>query len=226
MLAISAGSLGLLLVVSAITCIILGCGVPTSAAYILVALLGAPALLKLGVPMLAAHLFVFFYANLSAITPPVALAALVASNISGGSYFRTAFYCVWLGLPIFLLPFLFVLRPEIIGLGGTFFEQIALASLALISISCAIFVLQGYMLAPLHMIERALLVPAIGCLLLPGWGPSLAAYTLLVAVALYQIFGPARELVVKSASTGGPSRSLGRLGRYLARRAGEGQTVD
>ena len=226
MLAISAGSLWLLLVVSAITCIILGCGVPTSAAYILVALLGAPALLKLGVPMLAAHLFVFFYANLSAITPPVALAALVASNISGGSYFRTAFCCVWLGLPIFLLPFLFVLRPEIIGLGGTLFEQVALAGLSLVSISCAIFVLQGYMLGPLRLIERVLLVPAIGCLLLPGWGPSLAAYTLLVAIALYQIFGPARQLVVKPALTGVPGRSLGRFGRYLARRAGEGQTVD
>lgn len=226
MLAISAGSLWLLLVVSAITCIILGCGVPTSAAYILVALLGAPALLKLGVPMLAAHLFVFFYANLSAITPPVALAALVASNISGGSYFRTAFYCVWLGLPIFMLPFLFVVRPEIIGLSGTFYEQIAMAGLALVSISCAIFVLQGYMLGPLRIIERVLLLPAIGCLLMPGWWPSLVSYTLVIAVALYQILGPTRELVVKPASTGGPGWSLGRLGRHLARRAGEGQTVD
>jgi TRAP transporter 4TM/12TM fusion protein len=226
MLAISAGSLWLLLIVAAVTCIILGCGVPTSAAYILVALLGAPALLKLGVPMLAAHLFVFFYANLSAITPPVALAALVAANISGGSYLRTAFICVWLGLPIFMLPFVFVVRPEIVALGGALYEQIALAGLALVSVSCAVFVLQGYMLGPLYPTERVLLLPAIGCLLLPGWWPSLVAYTLVVAVAVNQMLGPVRELVVRPASTGGPSWSLGWLGRYLARRAGEGQTVD
>jgi TRAP transporter 4TM/12TM fusion protein len=226
MLAISAGNLPLLLGVAAITCLILGCGMPTSAAYILVALLGAPALVKLGVPVLAAHLFVFFYANLSAITPPVALAALVAANISGGSYFRTAFICVWLGLPCFLLPFLFVKRPEIIGLTGTLLDQMALGALALASTACFAFVLQGYMFGPLHVIERMLLLPAVGCLLLPGWAPSIVAYALVVAVSLSQLLGPRRVLAVRSATAAGPGWSLGRLGRELVRRAGQGQTVD
>jgi TRAP transporter 4TM/12TM fusion protein len=226
MLAISAGNLALLLGVAAFTCLILGCGMPTSAAYILVALLGAPALVNLGVPILAAHLFVFFYANLSAITPPVALAALVAANISGGGYFRTAFICVWLALPCFMLPFLFVIRPEIIGLTGTLLDQVTLAALALASTASFAFVLQGYMFGPLHAIERMLLLPAPGCLLLPGWTPSIVAYALLVAVALSQLLGPRRVLAVRSATTAGPGWSLGRLGRTLVRRAGQGQTVD
>lgn len=226
MLAISDGSLWLLLLVSAVTCLILGCGVPTSAAYILVALLGAPALVKLGIPVLAAHLFVFFYANLSAITPPVALAALVAANISGGSYFRTAFICVWLGLPCFVLPFLFVIRPEIIGIDAGWLTQLGLAALALVSVSCFTFVLQGFMLAPLYWFERILLLPAIVCLFAPDWRMWAAAYGLVAAVALFQVLGPKRTLVVRSYADAGGNRSLGTLGRALVDRAGKGQTVD
>ncbi len=226
MLAISGSSLWLLLLVSATTCLILGCGVPTSAAYILVALLGAPALVKLGVPILAAHLFVFFYANLSAITPPVALAALVAANISGGNYFRTAFTCVWLGLPCFVFPFLFVIRPEMIGLGGTMFEQIGLACLALASVSCFTFFLQGYMFGPLYPLERLLVLPAVGCLLLEGWWPLALSYGLVAAVAARQLLGRKRAIAVARAEAASPGWSLGGFGRALVRRAGRGQTVD
>jgi TRAP transporter 4TM/12TM fusion protein len=226
MLAISDGSLWLLLLVSAVTCLILGCGVPTSAAYILVALLGAPALVKLGVPLLASHLFVFFYANLSAITPPVALAALVAANISGGSYFRTAFICVWLGLPCFVLPFLFVIRPEIIGIEAGVLMQLGLAALALVSVCCFTFVLQGFMLGPLKWFERMLLVPAIGCLFFPGWTVSAVAYGLVAAVALVQMLGPKRTLVVKPYATAYDGATLGPIGRLLVKRVGKGQSVD
>ncbi len=226
MLAISGSNIWLLLLVSAVTCLILGCGVPTSAAYILVALLGAPALVKLGAPMLAAHLFVFFYANLSAITPPVALAALVAANISGGRYFHTAVICVWLGLPCFVLPFLFVIRPEMIGIGGTILSQAGLAALALASVCSFAFVLQGYMLGPLRAHERVLLAPSIVCLLLPGWWPSVAAYALVAVVALNQLLGPKRILRVRGYRETAGGASLGQIGQLLVRRANTGQTLD
>lgn len=227
MLAISGGSLGLLLIVAAVMCLILGCGVPTSAAYILVALLGAPALVKLGVPLLAAHLFVFFYANLSAITPPVALAALVAANISGGDYFRTSFICVWLGLPCFILPFLFVIHPEIVGVDGSLLEQIGAATLALISILCVSFVLQGHMLGPLYWYERLLIAPATVALLMPGWLPAIMSYALVAAVALYQHYGPDRALRLKGgAKADRPAASLGSLGQYVLSRVGRRQTTD
>src|SRR3546814_16810155 len=78
--------------------------------------MGAPALVALGVPLLAAHFFVFFFANISAITPPVAVCSLVAAKIADASFFRTGFIAVRLGLPGFILPFLFVVHPEIIGI--------------------------------------------------------------------------------------------------------------
>jgi TRAP transporter 4TM/12TM fusion protein len=226
MLLIADGSLWLLLVVAAVMCIILGCGVPTSAAYILVALLGAPALVKLGVPLLAAHLFVFFYANLSAITPPTALAALVAANIAGGRFLRTSMICMWLALPCFVLPFLFVAHPEIIGLGASLIVQAGFAFLALLSLLCATFIISGFMLGPLRWYERLLLLPAVFCLLVPDWTVSVAAYGLFTAVALVQLLGPAREFTVKSYAKDEPGRSLGPIGRYLVRRAEQGQTVD
>lgn len=226
MLALSEGSLAILLILSALTCLVLGCGVPTSAAYILVALLGAPALIKLGVPVLAAHLFVFFYANLSAITPPVALAALVAANISGGSYFRTAFICVWLGLPCFVLPFLFVIHPEIIGIDAGILEQMGFATLALVSVSAVAFVLQGYMLGPLYWYERLAIAPSTVCLLTPGWTWDVIAYGLLAAVAALQWFGPARHHRIEAYADRAPARGLNTLGRRIAERAGQGQTVD
>src|SRR3546814_16815526 len=99
---------------AAVACLAFGLGLPTSASYILVALMGAPALVALGVPLLAAHFFVFFFANISAITPPVAVCALVAAKIADASFFRTGFIAVRLGLPGFILPFLFVVHPEIL----------------------------------------------------------------------------------------------------------------
>ena len=226
MLAIADGSLWTLLIVAALMCLLLGCGLPTSAAYILVALLGAPALAKLGVPILAAHLFVFFYANLSAITPPTALAALVASNISGGRFMKTSFICVWLALPCFFLPFLFVAHPEIIGLNTNIFVQSGYALLALMSVITTTFIISGYMFGPLYWYERILLAPAVVCLLVPGWTASLVGYGLLVAVGAVQLLGPTRPLIIKTYAKDEARQSLGRLGRYLVRRAEQGQTVD
>ena len=227
MLEIAGGQLWPLLLVAAATCLVLGCGVPTSAAYILVALLGAPALVKLGIPVLAAHLFVFFYANLASITPPVAIAALVAANISGGSYFRTSVICVSLGLPCFLLPFLFVIRPEIIGISGDFADQLLLAVLALISVCAAVFALQGHMLGPLRWYERVAALPATICLVLPGWLPSLVAFGLLALVALRQAVERRwHEPVVRLARDGETERELGLVGRWLARKATERVTAD
>lgn len=226
MLEVADGSLWGLLILAAIVCLILGAGLPTSAAYILVALLGAPALTNFGVPLLAAHLFVFFYANLSAITPPTALAALVAANISGGSFWRTSVICCWLAIPCFLLPFLFVIHPEIIGLKTTMPIQLGMGTLALISTISTTFVVSGFMLGPLYWYERLLLVPSIVCLMLPGWLPSVISYGLLALVATAQLLGPKRAFVLKTYAKDEPRQSLGRFSRFLVRRAEQGQAVD
>lgn len=119
MLSVAEGNLLLLLVLAALSCLIFGLGMPTPAAYSLVAVVGAPALVGYGIDVLAAHMYVFFFANMSAVTPPVALAALVASKLAKDSYMHTAFLASRLAIPGFVLPFLFIYNPELLMLEGS-----------------------------------------------------------------------------------------------------------
>jgi TRAP transporter 4TM/12TM fusion protein len=183
MLELAGGELGLLLVVAAFACLAFGLGLPTSAAYILVALLGAPALVELGVPLLAAHMFVFFFANVSAITPPVAVSCLVASKIAEAGFFRTSFLALRLGLPGFILPFLFALHPEILGLDATLAEAALVSAMALAGVIALNVMIEGRLSAPLGWVERALLAPAAAGLLHPSLWASAAGVTLFAAVA-------------------------------------------
>lgn len=113
---ISGGVLLVALLVSMLICIILGLGMPTSAAYLVVALLVAPALVdQFGVPELAAHFFVFYAAILATITPPIATGVAVASGIAQAGFWRTSKEALKIGAPLFLLPFMFVYHPEVIA---------------------------------------------------------------------------------------------------------------
>ena len=188
MLDLAGGDLALLLVIAAATCLAFGLGLPTSAAYFLVALLGAPAIVALGVPVLAAHLFVFYLANVSAITPPIAIASMVAANISGARFFHTAVLSVRLGLPGFLLPFLFVARPEMLGLGGAAFpEQLVYAVVAGTAVVSLNVAMEGFFLSKMKLWERGLLLPAAFGLLYPGWAPTLMGFALVAAVLARQV---------------------------------------
>lgn len=193
MLEIADGRLWSLLLMSAATCLVFGLGLPTSAAYILVALLGAPAMIKLGVPVLAAHMFVFFFANISALTPPVAVAALVASNIAKSRFFPTALIAVQLGLPGFLLPFLFVIRPEILGIDSSFGEQALVSAIALAAVIALNMAIEGYMLRPMRAWERLLILPAAFGMLDPGWLSTAIGLALLGLVAGRQYLLVRRE---------------------------------
>jgi len=193
MLELAGGELWLLLIIAAGTCLAFGLGLPTSAAYILVALLGAPALAELGVPLLAAHLFVFYFANMSGLTPPVAVTALVGANIAQARFLPTALLAVRLGLPGFLLPFLIVARPEIIGLDagiGVQLMAVALAALAVMSLNV---ILEGYLFAPVGLIERGLLLPAAFGMLYPGWLSTVIGMLLLAAVFTRQLWSVQRH---------------------------------
>jgi TRAP transporter 4TM/12TM fusion protein len=184
MLGIAGSNLIALLLMAAATCLAFGLGLPTSAAYILVALLGAPALVELGVPLLAAHMFVFMLANVSAITPPVAVASMVAANMAKGRFFETSFIAVRLGLPGFLLPFLFIAHPEILGLGAGFFVQFAVSLIALLAVIALNISLEGYFFGPLGKVERVLLLPAAFGMLYPGWMTTAVGMTLLAGIAV------------------------------------------
>src|SRR5699024_3916138 len=168
MVSAAGSSLILLLIYVAFTCILFGLGIPTSGAYVTVSLLAAPALISFGVPLMAAHLFVLYYALMSNVTPPIGSAAIIASGISGGNYMRTAFNALRLTLPGFLLPILFVFRPEILMLEGTVLLK-ALGFIgglfALLSLSA---LLEMHMFNKLTLWEAGLLVVAAAAMFITG----------------------------------------------------------
>ncbi|MEO0820878.1 MAG: TRAP transporter fused permease subunit [Pseudomonadota bacterium] len=183
MLDLSDGRLFTLSLVVAVSCLMFGLGLPTSAAYFIVALFGAPALVELGVPLLAAHLFVFYFANLSAITPPVAVAALVGANIAKASFWETALQAVRLGLPGFLLPFLFVFEPQILGLTGGLGVQLLAMMQALLATIALNVALEGRLLGRLGLLERGLMAAAALGLLYWDIRVELAALAVILAIA-------------------------------------------
>ena len=116
-LALTEGHLLFTLILVMVICIILGMGMPVAAAYILTAMLAAPALIELGVPTIAAHLFIVYFSIFSAITPPVAVAAFAAAGIADTSPNKVGFEAARLGLVGFIVPFMFVLEPTLLMKG-------------------------------------------------------------------------------------------------------------
>ena len=182
MLGVADDSMIVLLCLAALSCLVFGLGMPTPAAYSLVAVVGAPALVDFGVELLTAHMFVFFFANMSAVTPPVALAALVASKLAKDSYARTAFTASVLGLPGFMIPFLFIVYPEILMLDGTLLTR-ALAFTSIFAGFVALNVaLSGTMLTANLLPLNRLGALIAACLLL--WPSALAS---VIGLALFLI---------------------------------------
>jgi TRAP-type uncharacterized transport system fused permease subunit len=164
---LSQGSLLLALFFTMIACIILGMGMPTSAAYLMAAVLMAPALVKLGVPVLAAHMFVFYFAVISMITPPVALATYAAASIAGSEIWKTGLTAFNIAFASFLVPYAFVYNNALLFKGSMLEILWATATTALgICFLAAVYV--GFFCTRLTRIERGLLF--VGALLLihPG----------------------------------------------------------
>ncbi|MEK9961566.1 MAG: TRAP transporter large permease subunit, partial [Rhodobiaceae bacterium] len=117
-LAASGGMIFVMLLLTALLSILLGMGMPTVGVYILLATLIAPSLVELGVTPLAAHMFVLYFGILSMITPPVAIASFAAANIANTSPWQTAFSSLRIGIGIYVIPFVFVLYPEMLTFQG------------------------------------------------------------------------------------------------------------
>lgn len=143
----SAGNVHLALFMTMIVAIILGCGVPPAAAYSLVAIVVAPTLVKMGVPILSAHFFCFYFAIISAVTPPVALGALAGAGIAGAPYFPTAFRAFVLSLSGFIIPYLMVYNPVILLSGDFSLWGIgSIISVPIALVSCTVLVYRAWLL--------------------------------------------------------------------------------
>jgi TRAP transporter 4TM/12TM fusion protein len=185
---ISGNNLVVALVLTMCASLVLGMGLPTAASYILVATLTAPALVDMGVDLMAAHMFVFYSAMLSAITPPVALAAFAAAAICREPPMRVAIISVKFGFVAFVLPYFFVLEPRLLAEGGLLevLEMFALATIAILAIVCAI---QGYAFSRLSLIERLILPFAAFALLIPGTLITSIGVMTLLGMAAFWKFG-------------------------------------
>lgn len=167
-IALAGGNLLLTLFFTMIASIILGMGLPTTAKYIVLATMAAPALTDLGVPLMAAHLFILYFGVIADVTPPVALAAYAGAGIAGANAMQTGFTALKLALAGFLIPFVFALSPDLLLIETTAVD----ASFAFISASIGIVALaaavENYLLTYCKFYERILLFAAALALINPG----------------------------------------------------------
>ena len=180
---IGGGNLYLLLVLSALVCIILGMGLPTVGVYVLLAALVAPALVEVGVLPVAAHLYVMYFGMMSMITPPVAIAAYAAAGLARAGPIRTGLESMRLGWSAYVVPFLFVLSPTLILRGPADKVTIALvtASLGIWLVSIAVI---GYFMRPVPVFMRLLFAAAGLLALIPAGAFAGAEFTDLAGAAL------------------------------------------
>lgn len=180
-LAISGGQLIPLLLMSMVVCLILGTGLPTPAAYLVMAMFACPALEAVGLPVISAHLFSFWYALVSGVTPPVAVVAVVAAGIAQADFMKTALTAFRFAAAGFVIPFMFVLGPELLLMGTAtqVAQAIVTASLGTLALAACV---QGYLLREAGSLERFLLLVASLGLIKPGTLTDLAGVVSLLLV--------------------------------------------
>ncbi len=165
-LALAGSNMLLLALLVAITCLMFGMGMPSGSAYVLAALLGAPALTSFGVPLIVAHFFVFYFAEMSALTPPVAIGCLVASGLAGSDFLKTCGISIRLAIAGFVLPFLFLYRPELL-LQGTPLQWGWAVLMVVMFLFVFIIGVENFFMKKLTVSERIMAFAAAVCCLLP-----------------------------------------------------------
>lgn len=186
-IALSGGQLHLALLLTMIASIIMGMGMPTTALYIILGSMVAPALVKLSVPVVAAHLFIFYFGCMASVTPPVALSSYLAAAIAKADSVKTALQGLKLSSSAFILPFVFALSPRILLLNtslGSATTAIITATLGVVALSAS---LEGYLMGRLPLLLRAVAGVAAICLIDPGWLGDVIGLVILSVILLSQL---------------------------------------
>ena len=181
-------SLMLTLLFTMITCMILGMGLPSIPSYLITATIAAPALVELGQPVIAAHMFCFYFAMFANLTPPVALASFAAAGLSGGSPMKTGWQSVRLALAGFIVPFMFVYNPPLLLENVTFLSGLQVVITACTGVVLIAAAAEGYLLGRLNIPMRVL--AGVGAFLLidSGLVTDLAGLACLAVILLAQKF--------------------------------------
>jgi TRAP transporter 4TM/12TM fusion protein len=187
------GSLALTAVYTALIVWIVGLAVPVTASYIICAVIAAPALMTLGVPDFAAHMFIFYYALLSEVSPPTALSCFAAAAITGGDPYKTTFQAWKYTMPAFVVPFFFVLDPLGTAVllnvpkGADWGSVAGIIALAFVAIAALAAGLQGWLFRRTNAVERILLLVAGVMVIIPVGALDLVGVGLFAGVFLYQL---------------------------------------
>ncbi|MEG1913786.1 MAG: TRAP transporter permease [Acidaminococcaceae bacterium] len=170
-----------------VTSLILGMGVPTTANYVITSTIAAPALVQMGVPILAAHMFAFYFGIVADVTPPVALAAYAGAGISGANPMRTGVVAAKLAIAAFIVPYIFVLSPEILMINATI-PKIAMATItALIGMWGVSVAMIGYCVKTTNMLQRILFFFGGVMLIDPGLLTDVIGIAVLVVTYAWQV---------------------------------------
>ena len=169
-----------------ITSLILGMGVPTTANYVITSTIAAPALIQLGVPVLAAHMFAFYFGIIADVTPPVALAAYAGAGISGGNPMKTGVIAAKLSIAAFLVPYIFVYNPQLLLINTTFAGMAWSTCTAIVGMVGISVSMIGYGIRPTNKLQRILFFVAGLLLVDPGALTDAIGAVLLVALFGWQ----------------------------------------
>jgi TRAP transporter 4TM/12TM fusion protein len=187
----AAGNLYLSLLMAMIVSIILGMGLPTTAAYVIQVALVVPALKKIGLPVHVAHLFVLYFSALSLITPPVAITSYAAAGIAGSKIMRTSLEACKLTAAVYLIPFIFVFNPSLLLIGNVSTVILTILT-ALVGIAIFAAGVEGYLLGKMFLWERTISVFSGILLLKPGIHTDAIGF-LLVSIVLSVQFWKRRK---------------------------------
>ena len=189
LLALSGGVTIVALFFTMIACIILGMGVPTTANYVIMATITAPIVVKLGVPVLAAHMFVFYFGIVADITPPVALAAYAGSAIAHSNPLKTGVTATRIAITAFIIPYVFAFNPDMLLVDGSLVSAIVITISAFIGMLGIATGMEGFMTTKLNIIQRIMCLLGGVFLIIPGSSTDLIGIILVIIVFAMQHMG-------------------------------------
>ena len=194
LLSLSGGITIVALFFTMIACIILGMGVPPTANYVIMATITAPIVIELGIPLLAAHMFVFYFGIVADITPPVALAAYAGSAIAHSNPFKTGVTATRIAITAFIIPYVFAFNPDMLLVGGSIGQAAAITISAFIGMLGISTGMEGYMTTHLKIWQRILCLIGGILLIIPGSATDIIGIVLVLFVFAIQHFGAKKKV--------------------------------
>ncbi|WP_232697728.1 TRAP transporter permease [Brevibacillus daliensis] len=193
LLSLSGGNMFLTLFFTMIASLILGMGTPTTANYIITSTIAAPAIVQLDVPVLAAHMFTFYFGIVADITPPVALAAFAAAGIARSKPMKTGVESTRLAIAAFLAPYIFVMSPQLLLIDTTFMEALWVMCTSIIGMIGVGAGLIGFWMSRLTIVLRILAIVGGICAIIPGLTTDIIGFVLLAGVFAYSTYVGKKE---------------------------------